>query len=325
MHSNVTTDIKKLFLSEGVNKSSPKRILIEGAPGIGKTVLAREIAYQWAIGEILKEYKLVFLLYLRDPQLHKIKSVDEILGLYTSENSLDLQKFVKKSCGKNVAFIFDGFDEYPVILQKNSFIIDLIKKKNNGRLFCNSMIIVTSRPTATLCLHESVNRRIEILGFPKEERDKYISLSLIDNSLYKKQELDKYLKKYPVINNLCYIPLFLAILMYLYQQGSLPETLTEMNESFIINTIYRYLERKKLTPPGIVEKLQDLPKDIVEFVYKLSQLAYKGLHNNQLVLRLMKLKQCALKFITCQMPLMDLVCYKLYNIILREVLVELLR
>ena len=69
--------------------------------------------------------------------------------------------------------------------------------------------------------------------------------------------------------------------MYLFQQDSLPETLTEMNESFIINTIYRHLERNKLSPPGIVKKLEDLP--IKGFIYKLSELAFTGLELNQLV------------------------------------------
>jgi len=35
--------------------------------------------------------------------------------------------------------------------------------------------VVKSRPTATIHLHDIVNRRIEILGFAQEERDKYIS------------------------------------------------------------------------------------------------------------------------------------------------------
>ena len=285
LDSNVTTDVYKMFKAKD-NSKVPKRILIEGAPGIGKTILTREIAHQWANGEILKEYKLVFLLFLRDPKLHEVKSVNEILKLFTSEITPDLQKYVAKSRGENVAFVFDGFDEYPSALRKECFITNLIK---GDKMFYNSTVIVTSRPTATLFLHNIVDRRIEILGFPKEERDKYVSISL-SNSQDEKR-LYKYLKQHPIIDNLCYIPLHLAILIYLFRQDSLPRTLKEMNKSFIINTIYRYLDKNKLNPPGVVKNLEDFPENVYNFIDKLSQLAFKGLQNNQLVFTLDEIRK----------------------------------
>ena len=57
-------DISELFPTASV---SSYFILIEGAPGIGKTVLSKEIVYQWAKNKLLKFKKIVFLLLLRDP------------------------------------------------------------------------------------------------------------------------------------------------------------------------------------------------------------------------------------------------------------------
>ena len=286
-HSRVTKDISKIFQTDRNNSSEndmklPKFILIEGAPGIGKTVLAKKIAYLWAKKEILTDVNILFLLFLRDPELHHINTPEQLIQYVSNEfDEEQVKDCVKQMKKLQVGLIMDGFDEYPLQLRKKSFIADLIKDK----VFRDSIVVITSRPTATISLHGKVDRRVEILGFAQEERDKYISDSL--DSPDQLKQIQDYLKCQPIINGLIYVPLHLAVLLYLFKfQSKLPETLTEMNESFIIHTIYRNLIKNELIPPAIVtavDSIEELPENALTIVKELSKLAFIGLQNNQLV------------------------------------------
>ena len=57
----------------------PKTTLIEGAPGIGKTVVAKEIASRWAQNKMLPDIKLLLLIYLKKTDINQIKNFEELM------------------------------------------------------------------------------------------------------------------------------------------------------------------------------------------------------------------------------------------------------
>ena len=275
-HPRVTKRITDIF------GSSHKRILIEGAPGIGKTVLVKEIAYCWASGEILIGEKL-FLLFIRDPDLHRVKSINDLVYYLNNDYLSDSEAKVaadelRKSKGSGIVFVIDGYDECPCYSKLKGFVDKLVEKK----FLPMCMVVITSRPTASLLLRQLVDQRIEILGLAKKEQEQYISESLkgLPEMITKLQE---YLKQQPIINSLLYVPLHLAILLFLFKQNSLPETLTEMNEYFIVHTIYRHLSKQRQLSFMKICKIADLPEPELTTVYQLSILAYEGLCTSQLM------------------------------------------
>ena len=281
-----TKEIIDIFAADS-HSDQPKRILIEGAPGIGKTVLVKEIAYYWATGELLQDIKVLFLLFLRDPMLREVSKVTHLVEYLTINCVLSDEEV--RSCSSQlnrakIGFLLDGLDEYDSI--SNPFFVNLIL----GKIFFNAVVVCTSRPTVTLHLYGYVDRRIEILGLPEEEQNIYIESSLADLP-GKKDELHKYLNRNPIIKSLCCVPLHLAILLYLFKQGSLAETLTEINESFIVHTIYRNLEKNNISIEGTVDRLKNLPKNIFEFVCMLSNVTYNGLKNHKIVFTFDEVKQ----------------------------------
>ena len=81
--SKTTKDLQEVFSqldSEQPSDSQHQRsILIEGSPGVGKSVLLKHIAYLWAQGQLLTNTDFLFLLHLRDPSVQQMHSLDTLV------------------------------------------------------------------------------------------------------------------------------------------------------------------------------------------------------------------------------------------------------
>ena len=186
-HTGITKTIGDVFAanpdSSDKCNAPPKHVLIEGAPGIGKTVFAKEVAYLWAKKRLLEKVDILFLLFLRDPSLQTVESDSQFVQYIIKSvgnvtlNDEQVERLVEQLKSVQVCLVLDGYDEYPANLYGKSFIAKIIK----GKIFSNAIVVVTSRPTATVHLHDLVDRRIEILGFAQKERDEYITSSLKDS------------------------------------------------------------------------------------------------------------------------------------------------
>ena len=158
---------------------SPQTILIEGAPGIGKSILMKHIAYCWAEGRVMNNFKLLLLICLRDPRVQKASSIKQLLQSFYHRN-MDVAKL--ESCdeallqdnGKFLVLLLDGYDEFPEGLRENSLIAGILDRQ----VLPECGLIVSSRPHASLLLHAKADLRADILGFTSEEQEHFIQQSL---------------------------------------------------------------------------------------------------------------------------------------------------
>ena len=280
--TNEISDIFQPFIktSDGSN-TDPRFILIEGAPGMGKTTLCKEIASRWAKQRLLTNAKLLFLLHLRDPNISNIKHLKDLVHYFHTfeEESMELLKQCAKaiidSDGEGLIVLFDGFDEFDS--SSDSLITNILYRKALPK--CR--IVVTSRPTASDRLQGIADVRVQVMGFfDDKSKTQYIKHEL-NGYPDKISKLQFYLDKYESIKSVCYIPMMMRILVYVFKEkGHLPKNSTEMYEKFVAIAISNLLQKKKKSDKLFVS-LQKLPKEYKDFVINLSKVAFLTLQTKQ--------------------------------------------
>ena len=281
-------NINDLFTPYESETSHSYRILIEGAPGVGKTILSKEIAFQWANSTLLNSKSLLFLLFMRDPQVKLIIDVMTLVRYFLQTDTLanKIADWLAETDGKYLTIVLDGYDE---VSEDNTS--HFIKGVINCKWLKKCGLVITSRPSASSDLHDMVDCRAEVLGFTEENRKDFIKSAFNDQE-HKIKELENFLLSSPFLNALCYIPLIMSILLCLSKDGidTLPETQTRLFEKFIIMTIIHFLKKSKKVTTSNIVSFNDLPHPYGQVVKELSQFAFLALQRNQLVFTVAEVK-----------------------------------
>ena len=282
IQTNEISDIFQQFETKEGIATIPNFILIEGAPGMGKTTLCKEIAYKWANQCLLKDTKLLLLIYLRDPSISKIKSLKDLIHYFYSfdegaiQYSQECAKILNDSDGNDLTIVFDGFDEFDS--SSDSLIANILYRE----VLPQCKIVVTSRLTASNRLHRLADVRVEVLGFTDESKTQYIKQELKDHP-DKVEALQSYLDKHASINSICYMPMMMIILVYIFKENkNLPNNSTELYDKFIAITISHHLQKQKKLKDLCVS-LHTLPSEHKSFLMDLSKFAFLTLQSKKKV------------------------------------------
>ena len=244
----------------------PKRILVQGQTGIGKSTFVKKLLVDWVdvnneTGDeqaaILKNFELVVAINLKE--VSKCQSLEDVIRLskvfakedkYMTEGLAD---YITNNQEK-VLLIFDGYDEYRS--GRDSEIYEIF----SGNSLRSCCVLITTRISKADELQGGEDLQAEITGFSEVDRKDFMHRFL---SIDEASDLEIFLFNRN-LEELAKVPLLLLFFCILWRRRKLklfPETKTSLYKEivqFILNHSY-----SKQTPPLYVQ-LTSLEKILSE-------------------------------------------------------------
>ena len=298
LHGNID-EIKKVKTPIAIHKvavlpdnTMPRFILVEGAPGVGKTTLAWELCRQWREGNLLQKWELVVFIQLRNQRIRCAESLEQFLHHPDPDTCNKVCKQLQQELGDGVMLVLDGFDE---LSEQQRTGMSFISRLLSGDILPKATLLVTSRPLASISLNQLLphepDQHIEVVGFSEDDIEAYINSAFSHNTQLR-DNFQMYIKSYPFGYSIMYIPLHCRIITEVYKtyceeesEEFAPKTLTELYKSLLRSLMMRYLgdhpdhKCKRLS----LKTLSNLPQDVHSNLMKFTELAANGIEKQQYV------------------------------------------
>ncbi|XP_040604986.1 NACHT, LRR and PYD domains-containing protein 1a isoform X2 [Mesocricetus auratus] len=209
-------EIQDLFNPSPDTQEEPQLVILQGAAGIGKSTLARQVRRAWGEGQLYRDrFQHVFYFSCRELAQCKQLSLAELIAKDQTVPAAPIKKIL--SHPEKLLFILDGIDEPAWILEEKNPelclhwsqkqpVHTLLSSLLGKTVLSGSFLLLTARTTDLKKFIPSFRQPclIEVLGFSKSGRKKYIY-----KYFAKKREATKVFKLVetnPVLSALCVVP-----------------------------------------------------------------------------------------------------------------------
>ncbi|KAK3824322.1 MAG: hypothetical protein J3R72DRAFT_390761 [Linnemannia gamsii] len=295
--SNIQSSIplEQLFdkrkLRDG-KENIPKRILVQGRAGIGKTTLCKKLVHEHQNGLWEDRFDAVLWLPLRQLRGSTSRTLESLLReRFFDSQQLDQEHkklahtlAVRAEEGK-VLFILDGLDEIATDAQgEGNSLIPLLKT-----LFGQHYVVITSRPSGlNRLLLPEIDLELETIGFSQQNVKDFV-VKVLDPG--PARTVQDFIQQTPLIQGLVNIPVQLDVVCLCWDSlpmGDSQVTITKLYQLMVRKLWCKDALRLKKTAGDqvlIEEEVNDLsPNEIDELMtvemHHLGYLAFKGLVNN---------------------------------------------
>uniref|UniRef100_A0A2K5J0V7 NLR family pyrin domain containing 1 n=1 Tax=Colobus angolensis palliatus TaxID=336983 RepID=A0A2K5J0V7_COLAP len=177
-------EIRDLF-GPGLDTQEPRIVILQGAAGIGKSTLARQVRAAWGRGQLYGDrFQHIFYFSCRELAQCKVVSLAELIGQDWTAAQAPIRQILSRP--ERLLFILDGVDEPRWVLQEPSSELCLHWSQPQpadallGSLLGKTILpeasfLITARTTALQNLIPSLEqaRWVEVLGFSESSRREY--------------------------------------------------------------------------------------------------------------------------------------------------------
>ena len=184
LKSGITQELKLLASDkdssgDGVDENGIRKVPLYGNPGSRKTCIGKAIAHRWALGEMMQDFKHIYVLPIRRLNVAKAKRLwEEVLEevvaqMWFKQKGSDVEfKKLKIQINdglemSNTLLVFDGLDEADDVR-------DLLSEVEESE--CKLLIL--TRPYHLRGIQTRVDCRFECIGFNDQQLEKYMNKEL---------------------------------------------------------------------------------------------------------------------------------------------------